>query len=607
MSAKMKQAPSASAWRTSQCRFFQSTGQCQKGAFCRFAHIDAEGNDWHVSPAAATSKAGAPSPLNPEQATQVMPIFPKQRSPMAAAPAMQQLDVAPQGATAKAMPVKKQAPMEETMPEKLFEQFEGDDDDQVYGWVHEARAEPMVEQSLLLKDAIHLKTKEGETLRYPYEELRTYDDDGKLADQIEISASVDVAWCAMLYGRKSKVMTHLSSALLMGAALRQEIRPRLAAQNISFSNVLFVTESSLEESELKAASFFWSIKTVSLPVVNENRLSSVSEHLIDSVAPEHVFLKVEAWKMRAGLSVIADLDMLILNPEAMAKCLIDFGPNGHYGELLNEAGSAVMQRRNSMVDFHAMPQIKAALGGKKAWGSQAAYVPTLSYCFALIRPTAELAKRYEEAMRASGTKKSCLSDQDLLSEVLQSKHVELPHTYVMFPSWWNHSDIAGRRVPEIMKTLGVTHIWSVTAHMIDDFVQKFGAVHFSRAFSITEAGLSYDNKRALLLAASRLTAGSVLTKYAGENITCGDFLDYFLMPLWQNLVAKFEKKLKALHDVLVHSIGGEKPGLGLAKALVTLSSAAQRSSQRTSDTATSSSSHAVLISEDLPPWKKARK
>ena len=59
--------------------------------------------------------------------------------------------------------------------------------------------------------------------------------------------------------------THLNSALLMGAALRQEIKPRLSAKSITFSNVLFVTDDSLEEAELKAASFFWSIKRVSLP------------------------------------------------------------------------------------------------------------------------------------------------------------------------------------------------------------------------------------------------------------------------------------------------------------------------------------------------------
>ena len=602
----MNPNPSFKAWRTSPCKFFQSTGECQKEAYCRFAHVDAAGKDWHASSASTTSKAGMPSHWNPEQMTKVMPIFAKPKSPCPP-PTVLDLTVEPQGPPAKASPAPQPHFSEEPITGNVFEQFEGEDVDKVYAWVHAARQEPMVEQSVLLKDAIHMKTKQGETLRYPYEELRTYNDDGTLADQIEISAKVDVAWCAMLYGRKTKVMTHLSSALLMGAALRQEIRPRLAAQNISFSNVLFVTEDSLEESELKAASFFWSIKKVSLPVVNENRLSSVSAHLIDSVAPEHVFLKVEAWKMRAGLSVIADLDMLILNPEAMAKCLLDFGPNGHFGELLNQAGSAVMQRRNSMVDFKAWPQIKEVIGNRKAWGSKTAFVPTLSYCFALIRPTAELAKRYEQAMRASGTKKSCLSDQDLLSEVLQSKHLELPHTFVMFPSWWNHSDIAERRVPEIMRTLGVSQIRKVTEQMIDEFVEKFGAVHFSRAFSMTDAGLNYNSKRKLLLAASRLSEGAILTTYAGQEISNGDFLTYFLMPVWENVVAKFDQQLEALHDVILESIGGEKPGLGLAKALVTLSSAKQRSSQRTSDTAASSSAQGLIIIQDSPPWKRSRK
>ena len=113
------------------------------------------------------------------------------------------------------------------------------------------------------------------------------------------------------------------------------------------------------------------------------------------------------------------------------------------------------------------------------------------------------------AIRASGKQQSSLGDQDLLSEVLQSKHVD---TYVMFPSWWNHGDIAGRRVPEIMKTLGLSHSWAVTPHMIDDFVQKFGAVHFSRAFSISEAGVSSQTKRSALLAASRVTEATVLTR-----------------------------------------------------------------------------------------------
>jgi hypothetical protein len=76
--------------------------------------------------------------------------------------------------------------------------------------------------------------------------------------------------------------------------------------------------------------------------VNEDRLRTVSEHLIDSVAPEHVFLKVEAWKMKARLSVIADLDMLLLNAKALCQCLLDFLPEGRHGNALTCAGTAVM-------------------------------------------------------------------------------------------------------------------------------------------------------------------------------------------------------------------------------------------------------------------------
>ena len=45
-----------------------------------------------------------------------------------AAPTVQQLEVPTQAATSKAMPARKQAPIQETMTENLFEQVEGDDE-----------------------------------------------------------------------------------------------------------------------------------------------------------------------------------------------------------------------------------------------------------------------------------------------------------------------------------------------------------------------------------------------------------------------------------------------------------------------------------------------
>lgn len=127
----------------------------------------------------------------------------------------------------------------------------------------------------------------------------------------------------------------MNSALLM-ETLRQEIRPPLAAnKKLTLQERVLCDRQQLGRKQTDINLFFFmSIKKVRLPVVNENRFCSVSAHWIDSVVPEHVFLKVKAWKMGAGLRVIADLHMLILNPMAMANRLVDCGPQGHYGKML---------------------------------------------------------------------------------------------------------------------------------------------------------------------------------------------------------------------------------------------------------------------------------
>ena len=125
--------------------------------------------------------------------------------------------------TAKARPMTPTS-TEAPCTDGLFESPRGETKDDVYRWVQEARCEPMAEHSRILADAILLTTRNGQSLRYPHEELRVYAEDGGLADTIQISAHVDIAWCAMLYGRASRVMTHLNSALLMGrsAATRDQ-------------------------------------------------------------------------------------------------------------------------------------------------------------------------------------------------------------------------------------------------------------------------------------------------------------------------------------------------------------------------------------------------
>ena len=83
-------------------------------------------------------------------------------------------------------------------------------------------------------------------------------------------------------------------------------------RGLTFANVIFLTDDALEEFEVKAISWFWSVVQVALPKVNSSRLASVSQHLLgDAIDPAHVFLKVEAFKMNATFSVINNLDMQV--------------------------------------------------------------------------------------------------------------------------------------------------------------------------------------------------------------------------------------------------------------------------------------------------------
>ena len=128
-----------------------------------------------------------------------------------------------------------------------------------------------------MKDAVEISTVDGVTYRrFAFEEMRIFDAAGRTLYNLQINAHTDIVWTCMLYGRQAKVMAHLGMALVLGHQLRTQLRPALAGMGINFVNVLFVTENSLEEQELQAASFFWSIKVVDLPVVASARLDQLS-------------------------------------------------------------------------------------------------------------------------------------------------------------------------------------------------------------------------------------------------------------------------------------------------------------------------------------------
>ena len=78
----------------------------------------------------------------------------------------------------------------------------------------------------------------------------------------------------------------------MSYGLRYQVAVILKEKyGISFANVMFVTEESLDKASFQALSLYWSMRVVPLPEVHPERIAGVSWHLKkDNIRPEHVFL-----------------------------------------------------------------------------------------------------------------------------------------------------------------------------------------------------------------------------------------------------------------------------------------------------------------------------
>ena len=63
------------------------------------------------------------------------------------------------------------------------------------------------------------------------------------------------------------------------------------------------------------------------------------------------FLKAEAWKINAGVSVISDLDTQIINGRYVADFLTSFARNGKCRHMLEECGGALMCRTKGKMRF----------------------------------------------------------------------------------------------------------------------------------------------------------------------------------------------------------------------------------------------------------------
>ena len=261
--------------------------------------------------------------------------------------------------------------------------------------------------------------------------------------------------------------------------------------------------------------------------------------------------------------------MLILNEVALAEYLQKCLKSGPMENALQKTGSAVMQRLWSAVDLEQEPQV---------YNPNRKSTPTpVSYCFAIIKPSIELANQYEAAMAAEPSiqKGSRWSDQDLLGEVLKQEHVLLPHDLVMFPSWFNHTDWLDWQGQKLLATVAANSVEEFQSKL-PAFVEKFGAVHFSRVFSMTNI---LDTEAAFLqqLIESNKKKSHETVIYVGANaVTSEDWAKEFLLPLWRILHERLHSHKCITEEAILAAIGGTPVTGGLAKAFVSLRSVQQR-------------------------------
>ena len=270
--------------------------------------------------------------------------------------------------------------------------------------------------------------------------------------------------------------------------------------------------------------------------------------------------------MNAKISIISDLDMLVLNAEKLVDFLHGFVTDKALITRMENGGHvAVMHRIDSRVDFNA--PMRGRGGDWQEWQQQSR-PRSVSYCVAVIKPSEELTEKYMQMMAAGAKRsKSVLSDQDLLGEVLASRYLELNHDVIMFPSWFNHSNINRRRAVEILTAMEWDSFDQLQPHQIDAFLERFGAVHFSSSFAPSYDKTEENKRNELFNMGGRKTT---LGNHRGAPISNKAYIDSFLMPLWQKLRWCYETRRSELHTSIAKAVGSTDPTPGLSRAVMTL-------------------------------------
>ena len=421
-------------------------------------------------------------------------------------------------------------------------------------WLHEARMERLKCPWSLQNSSMQFKTGDDKTYRCPMERVPIVINN-RLAGFIETQSWVNITWCAMLYGRREKVLPLLEHTIILGFQLRKEVQPHLLKHGLTFANVLLVTSDSLSKEDFQAVAQFWSIRQVEIPNVHPVRVAGTSSHLQgDDINPAHVFLKVHALDMKSDLSIISDVDMHVCNGARLAKQLITFLPGNTYGPLLDDGQTACVSRTHSRLGREREPRLQQGKTG-------------LSYCFAMFRPSDQLRAGYAEKMRRQPPqgkfgRKSVLSDQDLFVEVFKQNHVLLPIQMLFFPSWLNHNTILPMYLEDLPKDYDISDKQDLK-RIVPQIFDDMGTIHFSSAFSVTK---NIDEEQQIQELIRGYRGDNNYMRMGSMSIRHQDLVTHFLAPL---LVACHErhKALKAtIHQEILRGADHRPFTTGWARA-----------------------------------------
>ena len=545
------------------CRFFNlGDGSCHL-ATCNFLHVDDKNWDHHRRAYVGEKDNGY---VTREQVETLRQVHAEARRHLRAKKQ--------QETTTAAEEVAAHIPVEESVVEekKKIVTYE-----LLQQWLDCARSEMMKEDSVFLRDRVTLSL-EGfpDKVRFPLEAAVWSTPNGNIS--ITMHKKLHVTWSCMLYGTGKGVMQHLQSCLVLGYKLRYELKPWLAAKyNITFENVLFVTDTALEQAEFCACSFMWSMVFKDIPKVHESRLAGTSSHLIaEGTNAAHVFLKVEAFKVPAELSIISDLDVVVTRPEKLAAYIARFHRcHDRDSTILPPGGVMVMQRKLSKVTFNEPPQQISQNDWTKFHHEQGQQ--PVSYCWAFIRPTLELATRYEEHMQAPALTSGLLSDQDLLAEVISTDYTKANHDFIGFPSWWVHSDICSERAQEVMEgNMNNDEQIQGWRKYGETLAAKIGAFHLSKSFDFRTCAETLLMKQDSWVRSMKISKWNLHRKMvwpdSDRKVTFQNYIEV-LTGLWETLQNEARQQRAALSDVIVQAIQELTPGLGLMKAMITMHNA----------------------------------